>query len=66
VARGPATFKQRDLTAAVKALVANGYEVARVEIHKDGKIAVVTGGPPEASPVADEFIDWKTTHADKA
>ena len=43
MSRGPATFRQRDLTAAVKAMRAAGCEVARVEIGKDGKIIVVTG-----------------------
>ena len=45
MSRGPATFKQRDLTAAVKAMRAAGCEVARVEIGKDGKIIVVTAKP---------------------
>jgi hypothetical protein len=50
MSRGPATFRQRDLTAAVKAMRAAGCEVARVEIGKDGKIIVVTGkGAVEAS-----------------
>jgi len=43
MARAPCTFRRRDLTAAVKAMVAAGVEVARVEIGKDGKIVVVTG-----------------------
>jgi len=51
VSRGPATFKQRDLTAAVKAVVAAGCEVARVEIGKDGKIVVITSKP--TAPIAD-------------
>jgi hypothetical protein len=42
MSHGPLTFRQRDLTAAIKAMRAAGCEVARVEI-KDGKIIVVTG-----------------------
>jgi hypothetical protein len=38
MARAPATFRSRDLTAAVKALVAVGCEVARVEIGKDSNL----------------------------
>lgn len=47
MSRGPCTFRQRDLTAAVKAVVAAGREVERVEVDKDGKIVVVTGKPAE-------------------
>jgi hypothetical protein len=45
MSRGPATFKQRDLTRAVKAVVAAGLAVARVEVDKDGKIVIVPGTP---------------------
>ena len=41
-ARGTCTFRQRDVTAAVKGAVKAGVEVRRVEIDKDGKIVVVT------------------------
>jgi hypothetical protein len=57
MSRGPATFRQRDLTAAVKAVLAAGCEVARVEIDKDGKIVVVTRKPE--TPVTDtEINEW--------
>ena len=63
MSRGPATFRQRDLTAAVKAMRAAGCEVARVEIGKDGKIVVVTGkGAAEVSEAADNFFDEKMKH----
>lgn len=42
MSRGPSTFRQRDVTAAVKAVVAAGVDVARVEVGSDGKIVVVT------------------------
>jgi hypothetical protein len=41
MARGPCTFRQRNVTAAVKAVVAAGVEVARVEVDKPGKIIIV-------------------------
>jgi hypothetical protein len=41
MARGPANFRQRDLTAAVKGVAAAGFAVTRVEISRDGKIIVV-------------------------
>lgn len=43
MARGRLTFKQRDLTRAVRAVVAAGVEVARVEVGTDGQIVVVAG-----------------------
>jgi hypothetical protein len=45
--RGPCTFRQKDVTRALKAARAAGVEVAKVEIDKDGKIVVVAGKPTE-------------------
>ena len=39
--RAPSSFKQRDMTRAVRAVVAAGVKVARVEVDKDGRIVVV-------------------------
>jgi len=36
------TFKQRDVTKAIKAAVKAGIAVGRVEIDKNGKIIIVT------------------------
>jgi hypothetical protein len=41
MSRGPQTFRQRDLCAAIKAVVAAGREVARIEVGKDGRIIVI-------------------------
>ena len=53
MSRGPATFRQRDVVAAVKAVTAAGYEVLRVEVDKAGKISVVT------TKGAVEAVDYK-------
>jgi hypothetical protein len=45
VSRRPATFRQSDLTRALKAALAAGIGVARVEIDPNGKIAVIAGEP---------------------
>ncbi len=57
--RGPCRFRQRDLTTAVKAVVAAGCGVARVEVDKDGKIVVVTGRPEEpVNNVGNDTNEW--------
>jgi hypothetical protein len=57
VSRGPATFRQRDLTAAVKAVVAAGLAIARVEVDKTGKIILI---PRKPSPcdLKERSDDW--------
>jgi hypothetical protein len=47
MARGPCTFRQQDLTRALKATVAAGIEVSSIEIRKDA-IVVVAVKPAEA------------------
>ena len=55
MARGPCTFRQRDVTAAVKAVVAAGCEVARAEIDYTGKIVVVIGKPADDAKGRNEW-----------
>lgn len=61
MSRGPSTFRQRDVKAAMKAVTDAGYEVARVEIERDGKIIIVptratAAGTVEKNPW-DEILD---------
>jgi molybdopterin biosynthesis enzyme len=44
MARAPSTFRQQDVTRAIKAVVAAGVGIARVEIDRAGKIVIVTVG----------------------
>lgn len=58
MSRGPATFRQRDLTAAVKGAVAGGLDIAKVEIDKAGKITLTTGKPNERGEPEETSDDW--------
>ena len=68
MSRAPCTFRQADVTRAVKAVVAAGVGIARVEIDKSGKIVIVTGKPQEpavAAPQDDldrELAEWEGRH----
>lgn len=55
----PCTFKQRDVTALMKAARRAGCEVARVELCPDGKILLFTGGKaPEAEATLAPVNEW--------
>jgi hypothetical protein len=49
--RAPATFRQSDITKAIRAARKAGVENVRVEIAKDGRIVIVTA---EAEPQKSE------------
>jgi hypothetical protein len=51
-----ATFKQGDLTRALKGVIAAGGKVERVEIETDGTIVIILGDA-QATTAEDDF--WK-------
>lgn len=56
MARRALTFKQADVSRAVKGVAAAGVKVMRVEVDPSGKITVVTAegaNPPAGSPLDD-------------
>jgi hypothetical protein len=59
MARGPCTFRQRDMTAAVKAVAAAGMEVARVEIDPTtGRIVVTVARASEPAAESVGGNEW--------
>ena len=58
MARAPSTFRQQDVTRAVKAVTAAGVHIARIEIDKAGKIVIITtNGADQLGPNA-EANEW--------
>jgi hypothetical protein len=55
MSRGPRTFKQADVAAAIKAARQAGIEVARIEVDKAGKIVIVAGKPEEPVDTGNEW-----------
>jgi hypothetical protein len=65
MSRGRCTFRQQDATRAVRAAVAAGLEVQRIEIERDGRIIVVTGKQEPAGPQTDldrELAEFEARH----
>jgi hypothetical protein len=58
MARAPSTFRQQDVTRAVKAVSAAGVHIARIEIDKSGKIVIITADEPAALGKITEANEW--------
>jgi hypothetical protein len=58
MARAPSTFRQQDVTRAVKAVAAAGVHIARVEIDKAGKIVIITTNVADQPGESAEVNAW--------
>jgi len=64
VSRSPATFKQRDVKAAIKAAVDAGVSVARIELDREGRIIIIAGKPSEQGVTEVNALDaWMARNA---
>lgn len=63
-----APFRQVDVARAVRAVLATGVGVARVEIGADGRISILTGKPVDAGAASGqdgldrEWADFEARH----
>jgi hypothetical protein len=57
MARAPSTFKQCDVTRAVKGAIAAGLDIARVEIDRTGKIVIQLANGGAKERVAPDDLD---------
>jgi hypothetical protein len=56
--RRQSAFRQRDLTRAVKAVIAAGLHVAGVKVSVQGDIEVVTGEDRAQDPPTQRGNEW--------
>ena len=58
---GKATFKQADLTRALRAVEKAGRDVVRAEIDRDGRIVLVFKNGEEVLVERNEWDEWRAS-----
>ena len=56
--RRSSTFRQQDVTRAVKAVAAAGVGIARIEIDKAGKITIITQSSEDNGQGREGVNEW--------
>ncbi len=59
MARGPCTFRLRDLKLALKGAKAAGFEISRYEIDRQGTIVVFPSTRDLAAAVKPDLKGWE-------
>jgi hypothetical protein len=58
MARAPCTFRQGDVTRAIRAVEAAGQKIRKVEVDKDGKVIIVIAQDDDDAAVDSERNEW--------
>jgi hypothetical protein len=58
MSRAPSTFRQQDVTRAVKAVAAAGVHIGRVEVDKAGKIVIFALDATDQPGKSTEVNEW--------
>ena len=58
MARGPCTFRERDVTRAIRGVEAAGKKIRKVEVDKDGKVVIVIAQDDDDAAVDSEKNEW--------
>ena len=59
--QGKATFKQADLTRALRAVEKAGRDLERAEIDRDGRIVLVFKNGEEVLVERNEWDEWRAS-----
>jgi hypothetical protein len=60
MSRGVQSFRQNEIRRALRATMAEGFDVKRVTIGKGGQIEIEIGKPAEAAAPAGYANEWDT------
>jgi hypothetical protein len=62
MARAPSTFRQQDVTKAVKAVTAAGVHIARIEVDPSGRIVIITAAAETEREICTPLDAWMAKH----